>query len=50
MNKVVSFRKEIGNSNHNMCWFTLDIRQKHVNMKLEFVGLCIFTHSNESTN
>jgi len=33
MKKVVSFRQEIGNNNHNMCWFTLDIREKqHVNL------------------
>lgn len=28
MKKVVSFRQEIGNSNHNMRWSTLDIPEK----------------------
>jgi len=33
MNKAVSIRQEIGNSSHNMFWFTVDIREKYLNLR-----------------
>lgn len=50
MKKVVSFRKETGNSNHNMCWFTLDIREKHVNLSFFLRLNCVFFLSRKIGN